>query len=55
VQVLLDGLGGLADRNKNGWLMASEVGDYVQQRVQERTKGVQHPLFVQLEGDGDTV
>jgi len=53
--VLLDGLSGLADRNKNGWLMASEVGDYVKQRVQERTKDVQHPLFVQLEGDGDTV
>jgi len=55
VQVLLDGLNGLADRNKNGWLMASEVGDYVKQQVQERSKDVQHPLFVQLEGDGDTV
>jgi len=55
VQVLLDGLSGLADRNKNGWLMASEVGEYVKQRVQERTKDVQHPLFVQLEGEGDTV
>jgi tetratricopeptide (TPR) repeat protein len=55
VQVLLDGLSGLADRNKNGWLMASEVGDYVKQGVQERTKDAQHPLFVQLDGDGDTV
>jgi tetratricopeptide (TPR) repeat protein len=55
VQVLLDGLSGLADRDKNGWLMASEVGDYVKQGVQERTKDVQHPLFAQLEGDGDTV
>ena len=55
VQVLLDGLKGLADRNKNGWLMASEVGDYVRQQVQERSKDGQHPLFVQLEGDGDTV
>lgn len=55
VQVLLDGLSGLADRNKNGWLMASEVGEYVKQQVQERTKDVQHPLFVQLEGEGDTV
>jgi len=55
VQVLLDGLTGMADRNKNGWLMASEVGDYVKQQVGERSKGLQHPLFVQLEGDGDTV
>ncbi len=55
VQVLVKGLSGAADRNKNGWLMASEVGDYVKQQVLERSKGVQHPLFVQLEGEGDTV
>jgi len=55
VQVLVNGLSGLADRNKNGWLMASEVGDYVKQQVLERSKGTQHPLFVQLEGEGDTV
>ena len=55
VQALIDGLNGMADRNKNGWLMASEVGDFVKQQVLERSKGVQHPLFVQLEGNGDTV
>jgi tetratricopeptide (TPR) repeat protein len=55
VQVLVKGLSGAADLNKNGWLMASEVGDYVKQQVSERSKGVQHPLFVQLEGEGDTV
>jgi tetratricopeptide (TPR) repeat protein len=55
VQVLVNGLSGVADRNKNGWLMASEVGDYVKQQVLERSKGAQHPLFVQLEGEGDTV
>ncbi len=55
VQVLVNGLSGPADRNKNGWLMASEVGDYVKQQVLERSKGTQHPFFVQLEGDGDTV
>jgi tetratricopeptide (TPR) repeat protein len=54
-QVLVNGLSGMADRNKNGWLMASEVGDYVRQEVVERSKGTQHPLFVQLEGEGDTV
>ena len=55
VEVLVNGLSGTADRNKNGWLMASEVGDYVKQQVLERSKGVQHSLFVQLEGEGDTV
>ena len=55
VQVLVQGLSGTADRNRNGWLMASEVGEYVRQHVLERSKGAQHPLFVQLEGDGDTV
>ena len=55
VQMLVKGLAGQADRNKNGWLMASEVGDYVKQQVLERSKGAQHPLFAQLEGDGDTV
>lgn len=55
VQVLVNGLSGAADLNKNGWLMASEVGDYVQQQVLERSKGAQHPHLAQLEGDGDTV
>ena len=55
VQALVKGLSGTADRNNNGWLMASEVGDYVKQQVLERSKGTQHPLFVQLEGEGDTV
>jgi tetratricopeptide (TPR) repeat protein len=55
VQVLVNGLSGMADRNKNGWLMASEVGAYLQQQVLEQSNGAQHPLFVQLEGEGDTV
>ena len=55
VLALLNGLSGVADRNKNGWLMASEVGAYIQQQVLEQSKGTQHPLFVQLEGEGDTV
>jgi tetratricopeptide (TPR) repeat protein len=55
VQVLVSGLSGAADRNNNGWLMASELGAYLQQQVLERSKGGQHPLFVQLEGEGDTV
>jgi tetratricopeptide (TPR) repeat protein len=55
VQALVNGLSGMADRNKNGWLMASEVGAYVREQVLARSRGVQHPLFVQLEGEGDTV
>lgn len=55
VQVLVNGLSGMADRNENGWLMASEVGDYVKHQVIERSKGAQNPFFLQLEGDGDTV
>jgi len=54
-QVLLDGLKGSADADKNGWLMASELGAYVKQRVTELTGGVQHPQFARLDGDGDTV
>jgi Caspase domain/Tetratricopeptide repeat len=55
VQALVSGLNGLADRNRNGWLMASEVGDYVKEQILERSKSTQHPLFTQLEGEGDTV
>jgi hypothetical protein len=55
VQILVNGLRGVADRNNNGWLMASEVGAYVKQQVLEQSKGAQHPLFAQLEGEGDTV
>jgi tetratricopeptide (TPR) repeat protein len=55
VQILVNGLRGMADRNNNGWLMASEVGAYVKQQVLEQSKDAQHPLFVQLEGEGDTV
>ena len=55
VAALLAGLQGAADTNKNGWLMATELGDYVQRRVEEESKGTQHPKFVQLDGDGDTI
>jgi tetratricopeptide (TPR) repeat protein len=55
VTAVLEGLKGAADGNKNGWLMASELGTYVQRRVEEESKGTQHPQFVQLDGDGDTI
>ena len=55
VQSLVKGLSGEADQDKNGWLMASEVGRYVNQHIVDQTKGSQHPIFAQLEGDGDTI
>ena len=55
VQVLVKGLSGEADLDKNGWLMASEVGQYVKQQIQAQAKAAQHPIFAQLEGDGDTI
>jgi tetratricopeptide (TPR) repeat protein len=52
---LIEGLQGAADDNKNGWLLASELGAYVTRVVGERSKGAQHPQFARLEGDGDTI
>jgi tetratricopeptide (TPR) repeat protein len=55
VQALVKALSGEGDLDKNGWLMASEIGRYVGQQVADRTKDAQHPVFAQLEGDGDTI
>ncbi|HJT21673.1 MAG TPA: tetratricopeptide repeat protein [Nitrospira sp.] len=55
VSVLVKGLSGEADLDKNGWLLGSELGRYVQQQIREQSQGAQHPLFSQLEGDGDTI
>jgi len=55
VQALLAGLAGAADRDKNGWLMASELGTYVSQEVAASTKGAQHPTILRIDGEGDTV
>ncbi|MBD0316268.1 MAG: caspase family protein [Nitrospiraceae bacterium] len=55
VQSLLTGLSGTADLNQNGWLMASELGMYLAQQVEGATKGNQHPVSLQIDGDGDTV
>lgn len=55
VQTLLTGLSGTADLNKNGWLMASELGMYLAQQVEGATKGAQHPVSLRIDGDGDTV
>jgi tetratricopeptide (TPR) repeat protein len=55
VQALLTGLAGEADVDKNGWLMASELGDYLAQRVQADSQGLQHSTSLRIDGDGDTV
>lgn len=55
VQVLLAGLAGAADLDHNGWLLASELGTYLAQQVQEVSKGRQHPTSAQIDGDGDMV
>jgi tetratricopeptide (TPR) repeat protein len=55
VQALVKALSGEADLDKNGWLMASELGQYVSRQVSEQSKNGQHPVFAQLEGDGDTI
>jgi tetratricopeptide (TPR) repeat protein len=55
VQTLLTGLSGAADLNKNGWLMASELGTYVAKQVEDSSKGKQHPASLRIDGDGDTV
>lgn len=55
VQSLVTGLSGAADLDKNGWLTASELGDYLMQQVAESSKGLQHPTSLRIDGAGDTV
>ena len=55
VQALVKAVSGEADLDKNGWLMASELGRYVSRQLSEQTQNGQHPVFAQLEGDGDTI
>ncbi len=55
VQTLLTGLQGEADLDKNGWLMASELGAYLTRHVEVDTKGAQHPVSLRIDGEGDTV
>lgn len=55
VQAIRLGLEGAADADKNGWILASELGDYVKHQIEQMSKGAQHPQFARLDGDGDTV
>ncbi len=55
IQALVAGMKGAADADKNGWLMASELGLYVKQQVEQLSGGAQHPQFARLDGDGDII
>jgi uncharacterized caspase-like protein len=55
VQAILSGVKGGADEDKNGWIMASELGGYIKRQVEQGTRSAQHPQFARLDGDGDTV
>ena len=55
VQALLAGLDGAADLDRNGWLMASELGTYVVHQVEESSQGLQHASSLRIGGDGDVV
>lgn len=55
VQTLLKGLSGAADLDKNGWLVASELGTYLVQQVGAVSNGMQLPTSLRIDGDGDTV
>ena len=55
VHTLVTGLSGAGDLDKNGWLMASELGAYLAQQVGAASGGKQIPTSLRIEGDGDTV
>jgi tetratricopeptide (TPR) repeat protein len=55
VRILTTGLQGAADTDKNGWLMASELGAYIKQEVEKTTSGKQHPQIARIDGDGDMI
>lgn len=55
VRALLAGLDGAADLDRNGWLMASELGTFVMRQVGESSQGLQHASSLRIGGDGDMV
>ena len=54
-RTLTAGLQGAADTDKNGWLMASELGAYIKAQVEKASAGRQHPQVAQIDGDGDMI
>lgn len=54
VEALLAGLSGSADLDRNGWLMASELGAYLVREIEAASNGTQRPSSLRIDGDGDT-
>jgi tetratricopeptide (TPR) repeat protein len=54
-RALTAGLAGAADADRNGWLMASELGAYLKQQIEKATAGKQHPQIARIDGDGDMI
>lgn len=50
---LLEGMDGEADRNGDGVMTASEIGDYVKSRVSSASKDRQTPMFGTMSGNGE--
>jgi len=46
---------GAADTDGNGWIVASELAEYVTLQIQQKSGGSQHPQFARLDGEGDTI
>ncbi|HSR66861.1 MAG TPA: PEGA domain-containing protein [Acidobacteriota bacterium] len=52
---LVEGLRGLADRDRNGRVNANELYDYVRENVRNRTDNKQNPMVIGSEYDGRLV
>lgn len=52
---LLDGLRGLADRDRRGFVTVSQLAAWLSPRVTRDSAGLQHPQYSALEGEGDFV
>lgn len=55
MEALSEALRGSADLDKDGWMMASELGRFLTKRIPDATDDRQHAQFAQLSGGGDMV
>jgi len=54
-RVFLEALDGKEGLNKNGYILASDIGQMVRKKVSEKTNFRQTPLFGWLDGEGDFI
>ena len=54
-KVLLDALDGKDVLTKDGYILASDIGQTIRKKVVEKTSGRQNPLFGWLAGEGDFI